>query len=492
MCATVNPSLRQRAVRGIWWHGGSRAVTQVVSWTITVAVARMLSPSDYGLLGMALLYIGLIEFLNEMGLGTAIVQCKDITTEQLHSLFWFSNAVGLFFFGLTLTLAPLVAKFFNQPLLTHLLWLVGLIHVITSLQQVPWNLLTRDVDFKRRAVSETSGSLIAGVITVVLAWQGWGVWALAWGLLSRNIITMLMAFLQTGWRPEFMFNWVTLKPLLRFSMTVITGRAVYYAHSNSPVLIIGKWLGDQALGYYTLSVRLTTEISERVLAVINQVSFPVYSRIQDQSERLKQSYLTSVEVVCACVFPLLGGLILVADDAIPLLLGSKWVPMIGPFKFLAVSGWFGTLFSLSGPAALAKSGPRPSLRINLLLLAVLPASFLLGAKQGLVGLCWVWVTVYPALVMFWISRHKRLIGYQWSEFWNALRPAVAGTVVMMMAVVGIRVSFLSGAGLLSSLVVTVVLGTLVYAATFFCFFAGPVGELVAVFMPPKGTTQERA
>jgi teichuronic acid exporter len=303
---------------------------------------------------------------------------------------------------------------------------------------------------------------------------------------------MIMVFIQTGWRPELVFNWVTFKPLLRFSTTVISGRAAYFAHSNSPVLIIGKLLGDQALGYYTLSVRLTTELSERVLAVVNQVSLPVYSRIQDQSQRLKQSYLTSVEVVCACVFPMLGGLILVADDAIPLLLGSKWEPMTGPFKLLAASGWFGALFSLSGPPVLAKSGPSPSLRINLLLLAVLPASFVLGAKQGLTGLCWVWVTVYPVSVMYWISRHKRLIGYQWSEYWKALRPAVGGTIVMMAAVAGIRVAFLTGMGSLPSLVVTVVLGALVYAATFVSLFSRPFGELVNIFMPSKGTTQERA
>jgi O-antigen/teichoic acid export membrane protein len=488
----MSNSLRHRAVQGFWWHGGSRAVTQGVSWIITLAVARMLTPADYGLMGMALLYIGLIEFLNDMGLGTAIVQCKDISREQLHSLFWFSIAVGLFYFGLTLTLAPLVAMFFHQPALTHLLWFVGLIHVISSLQQVPWNILTRDVDFKRRAIGEASGSLISGVITVVLAWRGWGVWALAWGLLSRNLITMIMVFLQTGWRPELIFNWVSLKPLLRFSLTLISGRLAYFAHSSSPSLIIGKWFGDQALGFYSLSVRLTTEIGERVLAVVNQVSFPVYSRMQGQSQRLKQSYLTSVEVVCACVFPLLGGLILVADDAIPLLLGPKWVPMIGPFKFLAASGWFGALFSLSGPAVLAKSGPRPSLYINMLLLAVLPASFYIGAKHGLAGLCWVWVTLYPVLVLGWIFWHKRIIGYQWSEYWNALRPAVVGTIVMMAAVAGIRVVFLTGIGPLPSLAVTVVLGALVYAAAFFSLLARPFGELVEIVMPSKDTPQRGA
>lgn len=487
-CDYVNMSsnLYQRATRGVVWFGGSRVVIHAISWGISIAVARVLSPSDYGLFGMALLYIGLIEFLNDMGLGAAIVQRKDITDTQLHSLFWFTNAIGICFYGFTLLAAPFMARFFHQPLLTHLLWFIGLNHVVTSVQQVPWNILTRAVNFKARSISEASGNLLSGLLAITLACQGWGVWALAWGFLARSILITFLVCLQTRWRPKAVFSWPALRPLLGFSMTVTVARVFYYANNNSPGLIIAKLIGGQALGYYSMAMRLTSDVGERMLTVINQVAFPVYSEIQDQPDRFRRLFLTSTKMTCALVFPLLGGLALVADDAIPLLLGQKWVPIIMPSVILAGSGLIVTLHSLSGPPVLVKGGAGPGLRFNLLCVAVLFPSFYLGGKLGLLAVCSVWVTIYPILVVYWAVQAKRIIGYRWIEFWLALRPAVLGTIVMVAAVTAVKLSLLPGVHPAMRLSVVIPLGVVAYLAVFLRSFSRPLKELVGMFRPARG------
>lgn len=484
----MSNSLRQKTISGLFWLGGARAVIQVMSWIITVVVARVLSPADYGLYGMALLYIGLVEFLNEMGLGRAIINKKDLSNEQLYSLFWFTNGVGLFFLGVTYLIAPLIAMFFNQPLLTHLLWFIGLIHVISSMQQIPWNLLTRDIDFKRRSISEATSNFLSGMLTIVLAFKGWGVWSLAWGFLTRNVLTMIMVFFQTGWRPKCVFDWGAVKPLLGFSVNVMGGQLLWYANGHSPLLVIGKILGDHALGYYTLAVRLTTDLSDRVMAVVNQVSFPVYSKMQDQGDRLKLSLLASLELVCACIFPFLGGLILVADDIIPLLLGPNWVPMIVPFKILAASGLFSTLDSLLGPPVLAKGGPLPFMHMSVLYLAVLPACYVVGAQFGLERVCLVSVSIYPVLVLVWLLRARDIIDFKWSELWRAVSPAVLGVCIMLPVIAVIKIELLSDWPPVLRLIVTVLLGFLVYGSIFMMTLSRPIGDLIRSIRPHKDTS----
>ena len=171
----TSSSLKDQAVRGVVWYGGSRAVIQLLSWVLTIAVARVLVPEDYGLFGMCSVYTGLVDFLNELGFGAAIVQRKEVSEDDLHTLFWFGVAVSLLIYGLTYLAAPLVAAFYRHDRVTEVLRVMGLVFIFTNLRLVPWNLLTRAVDFKRRSIVEVVSNMLGVVSTFLLARTGWGV-----------------------------------------------------------------------------------------------------------------------------------------------------------------------------------------------------------------------------------------------------------------------------------------------------------------------------
>ena len=429
-----NNNLKHLAVTGALWYGGSRVVIQLISWLVTIVVARLISPGDYGLLGMALMYVGLIEFLNELGLGAAIVQFKEIAAEDLDTIFWFGLSTSTVLYLLTLAMAPSVAQFFHQPALVHLLWVTGLSFLISGLRIVPWTLLTRDVDFKRRSIAESFGRLAGAGITLLLAYRSWGVWALALGFLVPNLVMTAQVYLQSSWRPRWRFCRVSLRRCLGFSANVAGARMAWYLEDNADQFIVGKFLGSQALGFYGFAQRFGTELTGRILSILVQVAFPVYSRIQDETERFKKLFLMSTELVCTLLFPLAIGLFLVADDAIPWLLTAKWMPMIIPLKILCWAVIPKTIHALTGPPVLAKGGAALTFRYHVISLIVLSVSYFVGTRFGLPGVCFVLVTIYPLLVLYWISSSRKMIGYEWQELGRALYPSLAGSAMMLAMV----------------------------------------------------------
>jgi O-antigen/teichoic acid export membrane protein len=471
-------ALKDKAVRGVVWYGGSRAALQLLSWVLTIAVARVLVPGDYGLFGMCSVYTGLVDFLNELGFGAAIVQRKEVSEDDLHTLFWFSVIVSVLIYGLTYLAAPLVAAFYRHEHVTEVLRVLGLVFILTNLRLVPWNLLTRAVDFKRRSIIEVVSNMLGVVSTFLLARGGWGVWSLVLGVLVREGVLCVLVFAQSHWRPQLRFAWVNLRKLSSFSLNLSGARIAWYLYDNSDRLIIGRYLGEQTLGYYTLALRLTTELSGRVLSIINQVAFPVYSRLQDDHERLKSYFLMSVQLACLIIIPFLAGLSLVSADVIPLLLKPKWAPMIPSLNIMCWAAMAMMINSLSAPLVLAKGRTALLLKFNLLNLAVMPAAFYLATRFGLQAICLMWLLVFPVLAILWIAAVKRCVVFEWTELGQSLRPAFVSTAVLVLAVFLPQVTILKSLGPVLRTAVEVTLGIASYLGCLLAFYPQPLQQLL--------------
>jgi teichuronic acid exporter len=471
-------ALKEKAVRGVVWYGGSRVVIQLLSWVLTIAVARVLVPQDYGLFGMCSVYTGLVDFLNELGFGAAIVQRKEVSDDDLHTLFWFGVVVSLVIYGLTYLVAPLVAVFYRHEQVTPVLRVLGLVFILTNLRLVPWNLLTRAVDFKRRSILEVIGNMLGVVSTFLLARAGWGVWSLVLGVLIREAVLCVLVFAQSHWRPQFRFAWINLRELSSFSLNLSAARVTWYLYDNSDRLIIGRYLGDQTLGYYTLATRLTTELSGRVLSIINQVAFSVYSRLQDDHERLKSYFLRSIQLACLVIVPVLAGLSLVSWDVIPLLLKPKWTPMIPALNIMCWAAMIMMINSLSGPLLLAKGKTGLLLKFNLLNLAVMPAAFYFAARFGLQAICLAWLLVFPVLALVWIAAVKRCVVFHWSELGESLRPAFVSTAVMVLAVFLPQITILKNLGPVLRTTIEMIVGVGSYVACLLLLFPKPLQNVL--------------
>ena len=470
--------LKKKAVHGLAWYGASRFLIQVCSWVMTIAVARVLAPRDYGLVGMATVYVGLVDYLNELGFGASIVQRKELSEEDLHTLFWLASGLSLLVYGATWLMAPLVAAFYNQPAVTPVLRLLAVVFLLTNARLVPWNLLTRAVDFKRRSVAEVSGNVAGGVTTLVLAYRGEGAQALVIGTLVREAYITAQVYILTKWRPQCRFVGASLRHTFSFSMNISAARIAWYFSEISDRLIVGKFLGDQALGLYSMALRLTTELGGRAISIVNQVGFPVYSRLQDEPERLRRYVLSSIQLICMVTFPLLAGLSLVGGDAVPLLLKAKWVSMV---PALQIMGWVEMIIiihAMTTPAVVALGRSSQVFKFNLLMLATMPASFLVGARFGLQGVCRAWLFVFPLLALFWMTLARRYIGFEWRALWAALLPSVASTAMMVGGLLFAKQLLPPTLSPGSRLAFLVALGTSVYGGCLFGLFSKAMRNVV--------------
>ena len=474
--------LRRRAIHGTMWFGGSRVFTQAIGWLITLVVVRLLTPADYGLFGYATLVAGFTDLVAELGLGAAIVQKRDLDETEIESAFWLSMATAATLYGVIWLFAPALSAFFNQPQLIDVLRVSMLTFVITSIRVISSNLLTKQVDFKRRAMGDMAGTLAGSFTTLALAYAGDGVWALVFGQLVRQSVVTLAFVAMWPWRPRGRFSREGARKVFGFGLRTSGGRIAWYLYSNADYLVVGKFVGQQALGFYTLVYEFATLPAGRVTTVINEVAFPVYAQLQDRPEQFKRYFLTAVTLVSAITVPALFGLLATAPLAVPVILTAKWLPIVEPLQIMSVVGMVLSVSSLIAPAVLAKGRPGLVLRFNLTCLAVMPAGFLIGSRFGLLGVCWAWLILFPAVTMMWFSMTRSLIGYRWGELASALLPASVSAVTMALALALVRpaTEFLPLGPV--RLAVVVAAGAATYGLAMGIGFRGRVREMRAAIM----------
>lgn len=469
--------LRRRAVQATLWFGGSRIVTQAVTWLITIVVVRLLTPGDYGLFGYATLVAGFTDLIAELGLGAAIVQRRDLDEADLETVFWLALAMAAGIYGVTWTAAPAVAAFFTQPQLVAVLRVSMLTFIISSIRVVSWSLLTKQVEFKRRSIAEMLGTISGSVTTLALAWAGRGVWALVYGQIVRQSVLTLACMILQPWRPIGRFSREGVRKVLGFGARTSSGRVAWYLYSNADYLVVGKLLGQQALGFYTLVFEFATLPADRISSVVNQVAFPVYSQLQDRHEPFARFFLTATTLISIVTFPVMLGLLSVADVAVPALLTPKWLPITAPLQIMCVMGTVLSISSLIAPAVLAKGQPGLVLRFNLICLAVMPAGFVAGSRFGLVGVCWAWMILFPAVAAIWFRMTRPLIGYAWGELAAALLPAAAGAASMGIVLASVRAATAWMPPGLSRLAILIAAGAATYGLVVLLGFRRRVQEI---------------
>ena len=477
----MSDNLKQRAVSGAIWYGGSRFAIQGITWAITILVARILTPSDYGLMGFAFLVTGMADLISELGVGAAIIQRQDLDEEDLSVIFWFSLALSFFIYLIVWLAAPFVATFFKQQALVSLLRVVMLSFLINSLRIIPWNLLTKRMKFKHRSLIEVIANITGAFLTLGMAYAGFGVWSLAWGILIRQAMLTIGCQILLPWWPQWRFTWTSLRKVMSFGLTTSAGRVAWYAYSNADFLVVGKLLGQQLLGLYTMVWQLTMLPVDRISAIVNQVAYPTYAQLQNQPERFTRYFLKLTKLTSLITFPILAGLCLVADLAIPLLLTDRWSAIVAPIRIMTCIGMFSSVSVLIGSAVSAKGRPDLALKYNLVCLGVMPVGFVFGSQFGIMGVCWAWLILHPILTASWYVTTRKLLGYEWLALFNALKPALYCTLMMSVAVLGIKAITQSVQTTVAKLTVVIATGAISYTFVFIWGFSKQFAEFRQLF-----------
>jgi O-antigen/teichoic acid export membrane protein len=399
--------LRKAARSGIWF-AAFKFITQMISWMGTIVVARILSPEDYGLMSLASILTGYVQIFSELGLGSAIVQREEITQQEYSSNFWFSLLIGLGFASIAFGLSFPTGWIFNEPRLIPITQLISVLFIIGALMIVPFNILMRELKFKAIGMIQLLSVVVSIGSMLWMAYEGFGVWTLIGGTLILRVMTVILVFFVTKWRPNFHFKWSEVRPFLKFGIDVAGGRSLFYIFQKSDIFIIGKLLGTQSLGYYSFAMQLASLPTDKIVSTVNQVLFPVFSRLQHDLSKIQEMYLRTTKYMSIFVSPLFFGGAIWGDEIIHVVLGEKWVPVIFLFKCLCLSQLFVSMIAINGFVHTSMGRPRWSLYFYLASIILMPAPFYFSAQYGLNALSFPWLTVYPLLCIsyIWITLKK--------------------------------------------------------------------------------------
>jgi O-antigen/teichoic acid export membrane protein len=436
-------AMDKHLVGGIAWTAAARWSTQILTWTCLLIVARLVTPADFGLVGMAGVYLGLAATFSEFGFGTALITLSDLTVDDIAQINTFSVVSGLIGFLLSCALARPIGWFFRSPQLPAVIVVMSIAFLIAGFRTVPCSLLQKEFKFKQLSVIETVAALTQSLCILVLAWMGRGYWALVVGSVTGAVISTALnvALRPRGFaRPRL----ESIGHAVKFSWQLLVARLSWRVYSDADFLVAGRMLGATPLGLYTFAWNVATLPVEKVTTLVGQVMPAVFSANQSDRAGLCR-YLRSVtEALSLVTFPAAIGLGLTAPEFVPLVLGKSWSGVIAPLVILAFYASIRSVSSLLGPLLTALRETRFLMWDNLAAAVIMPIAFYVGSRWGPPGIAWGWIVGYPFIILPLYFRMFRKIGMSTATYLAAMRPALNGSLAMIALVSVLRWSMPPG------------------------------------------------
>ena len=429
--------IKQRAAKGFAWTLGSQFALQLVQTGTTIFLARLLVPRDFGLIGMAAIVTGFVSVINQFGLNSAVVQSKKLDRSHLDSTFWASNFIGLFVFLIVVLIAPRASNYFHEPAIKAILIVISLNFIFDSLTSVHQAVFTRRLQFKKLALITFLSTIATGVVSVVMAFKGYGVWSFVGGALAASVVQIIVYPIMWPWFPRLRFNYQKFKDIFHFG-TMYTGNAIMnYVNSNLDYFFIGRILGSTSLGLYSLAYRLIMFPQRKVGAAINRVAFPAYSRVQDDNARLTRGYLSAVGYINFITFPFLIGLAIVAPEFVKVVYGAKWEPAIIPLQLLCFAGIMIQIAANTGSVLFAKGRIDLPFKLSIIRAIVLVTALFFFAKFGIIYVALIVDAVFFIYNLTILIIVQRLLASSLQAYWKRVRPIFLGSAIMALGVISI-------------------------------------------------------
>lgn len=320
----MSESLKQATTKGLFWSSVERFSNQGVQFIFSIVLARLLSPSDFGIIAMITIFFAVAQSFVDSGFSNALVRKTDRRDEDLSTCFYFNIAVGFAAYIVLFLIAPLVANFYNQPILSPIIRITGLGVVLNSLCVVQQALFTIKIDFKSQAKVTLSATFLSGIVGIILAYQGYGVWALVWQGIVLSLVRMGLLWLMSKWRPKTGFSKSSFDYLFGYGSKLLVSGLLDTIYNNIYPIVIGKFYTPAQLGNYSRALSFAQLPSSNITSILQRVTFPVLSTIQDDMSRLQTNYRRLLKLSAFIVFPLMMGLAAVAFPLIRIVLTPKW------------------------------------------------------------------------------------------------------------------------------------------------------------------------
>jgi teichuronic acid exporter len=455
-------NIKSKAVKGVAWSFVGNSANRIIQFVISLILARLLTPADYGLIGMIGVFMGLANTFIDSGFSSALIQYKDRSNVDYCTVFYVNFGMSLLMYGLLAVSAPWIADFYNEPRLVAIIRVYCLTLIIGSLAAINGIILTIDLNFKKGTIISTVSALLSAGVGLIFAFTGFGVWALVFQQLAASLIRCVLLLYMSRWFPSLVFSVKSFKRLFSFGSKLLASGLLHTVYSNLYPLIIGKKFSAADLGYVSRAQGFNDIIASNLTSVLTSAAFPILSKIQDDDERLLRAYSGYIRMSAFTVFPLVLFLCGVAKPLILFLLTEKWAPSIPLMQILSFSYlWLG-IVQINLNLLYVKGRSDLVFRLEIIKKSIAIGILIITTIIGNLTIMCLGMTFYSFIALYLNTIYtKRLLNYGFMTQIKQIWPYLFYSLIIMAE--GLFFSWLIDNSLLSLVVSSIVCMTTYFA-----------------------------
>lgn len=455
-------NLREKTITGIVWSSLERWGNQVISFIVFLILARLLEPAAFGLVALASVFISFAQVFLDQGMGQAIVQHRDIEPEHLDTAFWVNMLTGTILMLFGILFSHFLADLFKEPLIAPVIAWLSLSFLLAGLTSTQTAILQRDLDFRTLSVRTLVARVAGGVVGVVCAFVGLGVWSLVAQTLAGGVVGVIVLWRISDWRPKFRFSKKHFSELFSYGSNVVGRRMLGVVNSRLDDFLIGFYLGVTALGYYTVAYRILRVLLDLIAGLATSVIFPVFSRLQEEPEKLCRYFYQVVQYSAVVAFPIFITLALLAPEIVPIFFGVEWNDSIPVMQVLAFAGLAIAVSDIKGSLILALGKPSWILIAQIAITCIRVVFFFIFVRSGIVAVALAFaVTTYFNIPVLIVMSHS-LLKYNLRTYFQQYLPSILSALPMVTIIVILKVLLGGWSFQLGALMVYLLAGMSIY------------------------------
>lgn len=381
-------SLKKQSIQGVIWTGIQQFGSQGISFIVSILLARLLTPSEFGLVAMILVFISISETILDSGLSQSLIRTVDPDTSDYSTVFYFNLVVSLLLYGILYLSAPFISMFYEQPALTELLRVLGLILIVKAFSIVQLTKLTKEMNFKLQTIISLPALLSSALVAVIMAFNGFGVWSLVAYRLIREILNSSLLWIYSKWKPKLLFSILKFKYHFKFGVNLLFSGILNGVFNNLYALIIGKYFSAAQLGYFNRANNLKQLPVQNLGNILNKVTYPIFSKINNNDQKLRKAYLKVIGLSIFVMSPIMIFMGVLAKPLILFLLTDKWIEVVPYLQILVIDGLLFPIHSFNLNILKVKGRSDLFLRLEIIKKIIIVLAVLFAMNYGVIGLVW--------------------------------------------------------------------------------------------------------
>lgn len=407
-------SIKNQAAKGMMWNAIERFSSQGIQFVLTIIIARILSPDDYGLVAMLGVFMAIAQTIIDSGFSNALIQKKNRTEVDYSTMFYFNIVISILIYLLLFLSAPLIATFYNQPELVKIVRVFSITLIVNSLSIIQMTRFTIALNFKKLAMAALLSVIVSGSLGIWMAYQGYGVWTLVLQALFAKFVWTVTLWISAKWYPKWCFSWSSLRELYTFGSKLLLSNLLHTFYVNMYSLVVGKFFNASTLGYFNRAYTLSQFPVQNFGNIVQKVLYPIQCRYQDNDEKFNQIFILYLRISSFILFPLMIGFDILATPIITLLLTEKWLPAVPLLQIICLSMMWIPIMQANASVLDAKG--RSDYHLKSEIIKKILAVFILFSTLpfGIKSVCWG-LLVYSFIDMFVVIAYSRKltpVGYR--------------------------------------------------------------------------------